>query len=600
VLLLASASARGQFTEFATRDGDKLIEGDREIRFISLNIPNLHYVEDYLPFAGTNPWRLPSQFEIRDALTAIRQIGGKVTRMYVLSVRRQDDEPGIIRHVEGPGKFNEAAFRALDTVLMVANQVGVRVIIPFVDNWKWWGGPAEYAAFRGKERDLFWTDPELIEDFKATVAFLVNRVNTCTGVAYKEDRAILAWETGNELVAPFSWTKEIAAYIKSLDENHLLIEGTHAKELSEEALDDPNIDIVSTHHYGDPAASLGFIMANQARARGKKPYVIGEYGIIPTQDIRAITDTIIRHGLAGGMVWSLRFRAREGGFYHHDEYNRVAAYRWPGFPNGESYDERMVLSILRDKAHEINGTLAPRLPVPEPPELLPTTSAARISWRGSTGARLYVVERKDADSAGWTMVADRVDESRTQYRPLFCDESAGFGKQYTYRVKAANESGTSEWSNEIGPIGVTTKVLVDEMESFDRVYQKDGALELLTSQGVRLAKEDRSRLAGPAGSYVIYKAPGRLTSIRVDAFRAPKGAAVRCAVDTAPGSFSDVRTRDTAYVFGKNDYGFYDAVTSTADSLPGTASLVKISLGEGIQIGRVEIEYEPQPGARKD
>ncbi|MCC6395404.1 MAG: hypothetical protein IT282_00180, partial [Bacteroidetes bacterium] len=496
VVMAFWSAAPAQFRDFIMRDGDKLMEGDREFRFISMNIPNLHYVEDYLPFSGTNPWRLPDEFEIRDALTAISQMGGKVARTYVISVRRQDDDPDIIRHVEGPGRFHEDAFKALDKVLQVANEVGVRVIIPFVDNWQWWGGPAEYAAFRGKSRDAFWTDPELIEDLKSTIHFVLNRRNTCTGIAYKDDKAIMAWETGNELDAPFSWTSEIAAYVKSQDYNHLLIEGIHAKELSPEAIDDPNIDVLSTHHYGDPRASLQAIVANAGMARGKKPYIIGEYGIIPTQDIREITDTIIHQGLAGGMLWSLRFRNRNGGFYCHYEYNGYAAYRWPGFPDGDPYDERLVLGLIRDKAHQIDSSPVPRLPVPAPPLLLGATSGLALSWQGSAGARSYSVERRDADSANWTVVAQAIDESRYQYRPLYVDETAAAGKVYFYRVQARNESGLSEYSNTAGPFSTGALTLVDEMESFDRVFQKDGFLTLLTFQDIRKAKEDRSRLVG--------------------------------------------------------------------------------------------------------
>ena len=65
--------------------------------------------------------------------------------------------PTSFRHVEGPGKFNEEAFKAYDKVLQIANKVGIRVIIPLVDNWWWWGGPKEYAAFRGKQKDEFRT-----------------------------------------------------------------------------------------------------------------------------------------------------------------------------------------------------------------------------------------------------------------------------------------------------------------------------------------------------------------------------------------------------------------------------------------------------------
>jgi hypothetical protein len=589
VVILLGGDLQAQFKDFVTRSGDALMDGDRQLRFISFNIPNLHYVEDYLPFSGTNPWRLPDEFEIRDALTAIKQVGGKVTRMYVLSVRRQDDTPDIIRHVVGPGDFNEDAFRALDKVLQIANEVGVRVIMPFVDNWKWWGGVREYAAFRGKQREAFWTDPQLIADFEKTIGFVINRTNTYTGVAYKNDKAILAWETGNELVTPFSWTREIAAYVKSLDTNHLLIEGTLARELSQDAIDDPNIDILSTHHYGDPNVSLQHIVSNQRLAKGKKPYMIGEYGIVPTQDIRAITDTIIRQGLVGGMLWSLRFREREGGFYNHYEYNKVSAYRWPGFQNGEVYDERMVLSIIREKAYEIDGDLQPRLPIPEKPTLLTFNDVSSISWQGSVGAQSYVVERKDADSTEWRVLAGDIDESRYQYQPLFCDTSAEFGRKYFYRVEAKNESGASDYSNVVGPVPVVAKKVVDEMESLDKVFQKDGDLRLLTYQDIRKAKEDRSRLTGGKGGYVIYKVPATVSAISVDAFRVSEWSDLRIAADSSLNRFSELPTKTRVFRFGPNDYGFYDAVSYICDQIPPGTKFIKILLNEGIQISRVEI-----------
>ena len=205
----------------------------------------------------------------------------------------------------------------------------------------------------------------MIGDLKTTIRFLVTRKNTCTGTVYRDDKAILAWETGNEMEAPFSWTKEIAAYVKSLDTNHLLAEGTNFRALSRDAIEDLNLDILTTHHYGDPQASLAQIVENQTLARGKKPYVVGEYGIVPLQDICALTDTIINQGLAGGMIWSLRFRNREGGFYHHFEYNGVESYRWPGFKAGDFYNEKMVVNFLRDRAYRIDGLTPPRMPILE-------------------------------------------------------------------------------------------------------------------------------------------------------------------------------------------------------------------------------------------
>ena len=114
---------------------------------------------------------------------------------------REGSDMGDCVHVRRPGEFNEEGFRALDKVIEVARRKGIRVIIPFVDQAKWWGGIGEYAAFRGKPADAFWTDPQIIDDFKATVRYLLTRKNTYTGVAYRDEPAIFGWETGNEIDA---------------------------------------------------------------------------------------------------------------------------------------------------------------------------------------------------------------------------------------------------------------------------------------------------------------------------------------------------------------------------------------------------------------
>ncbi|MCJ7756299.1 MAG: cellulase family glycosylhydrolase, partial [Thermoanaerobaculales bacterium] len=216
---------------FVTARGDRLFEGQDEFRFLSFNVPNLHYIEDDMRFAQAMPFRWSNEYEVRDALDSIRQMGGLVVRIYALSVRKPDDPDDMPRHVFGPGEFDERGFEALDMVLDVARTKGVRVIIPLVDNWSWWGGVAEYAAFREKPREAFWTDPELIDDYKKTLRFVLERVNTRNQVTYSDDPTILAWETGNELQCPHAWTAEIAAYIHQLDPNHLVIDGRQEQVL---------------------------------------------------------------------------------------------------------------------------------------------------------------------------------------------------------------------------------------------------------------------------------------------------------------------------------------------------------------------------------
>ena len=219
---------------FVTRDGDRLLEGDREFRFLSFNIPNLHYVEDDLRFDQSMPFRFPDAFEIEDALTTIDQVGGRVVRMYALSVRRADDPADMPRHIVGPGQLNEQALVVLDQVIAAAGRHDVRMMIPFIDQWSWWGGTTELAGFRGKPRDAFWTDPQLLfEDYQAIVAHLVQPGEHRDGPwPIEMIRTILAWETGNKLGAPDAWTAKAGGGLHQVDwmRHHLVLDGTQAAD----------------------------------------------------------------------------------------------------------------------------------------------------------------------------------------------------------------------------------------------------------------------------------------------------------------------------------------------------------------------------------
>ena len=421
--LAGSLNAQSVFREFVTVKGDQLLENGKPFRFVSFNIPNLHLVEDNTVFEGDNAWRWPDRFEITDAFESVRQQGGQVVRTYVLSVVRTNDAPGVPRHVLGPGKFNEEGFRTLDMVLQVANQTGVRVIVPFVDNWSWWGGIAEYAGFRGKSKEAFWTDPQIIADFKETIRFVIGRTNTLTGVRYGDDRAIFCWETGNELQSPAPWTRESAAFIKTLDRHHPVMDGYHTTELRSESLAMPEVDIVTTHHYpGGNKSFAELVRANWAKAQGKKPYIVGEFGFVPMAQIVSAVEAVRQTGTAGALAWSLRPRNRDGGFYWHSEPaggNKYKAFHWPGFATGADYDEAALMALLQRHAYGIRNLPVPKLRPPKPPRLLPIVNAAAISWQGSVGATSYLVERAAKITGPWTTAGDAVDETAVQYRPLF-------------------------------------------------------------------------------------------------------------------------------------------------------------------------------------
>ncbi len=589
--------AQGQPQNFITRSGDRLMEGQREFRFVSVNIPNLHYIEDNLPFQESGPWRLPDEFEIRDALLSVEQMGGRVVRTYTLSVRKSNDDPSIPRHVLRPGEFNEAAFLVFDKILQVANERGIKVIIPFVDQWPWFGGIAEYAAFRGKKAEEFWTDPQIIEDFKQTVRYLVNRKNTYTGVPYRDDKAILAWETGNELSNPPSWSREIAAFVKSLDQNHLVLDGYNAgsRGLQNDVLSDPNIDIVTTHHYPDSRGGVDKILRriqeSRQRTKGNKAYFLGEFGFIPLDQVKAILDLVASEEISGALIWSLRFHNRDGGFYWHSEPlggGLYKAYHWPGFQTGDAYEEAAVLALLRERTFQLQGMPVPPLTAPSAPTLLPISSAQAISWQGSAGASGYDVQRATSTRGPWSVVGSNIDDTMVQYRPLFSDEFAELGKTYYYRVVARNRAGQSSPSNVVGPVRVSTLALIDEMRDYGKTFSHEGPL-VLVSNDTRKSKEDSHRLKGKDGASIMYRTLEPIRSARLSVFFEGEVLDFEILGSGDGIGFTPLEAKRRDFFGGKGDYDYWKPVEYQVQA-PGGTYFLKLVYKADAQLARVEID----------
>jgi len=497
-------------THFITTDGTKLMDGDEELRFISYNYPGALFNED------EGEGLVPTPFEQEDAIRTIAQSDGQVFRTYTLTVRDKEDAPDAVRHIDGPGIINEEAFVSLDKLLQLANQYQVRVIIPFIDNWDWPpGGITDFAHFRGKERMDFYTDPQLIEDFKRVLDQVMNRVNSFTGVKYKDDPAILAWETGNELMVAPEWMHEIAAYYKSINPNQLLISGNQMelphfyRNISDAALADPNIDIVKSHYYsGNYAVRVAEDKA-LADAHGK-PFLVGEFGFKPTSEVNAMLDAVIETGTTGAMIWSLRPHSYSGGLIRHTEYDpgdgiTYRSYHWPGFPSGDYQDATTIVHLLREKAYAIQGKEVPQLPVPEPaPELIETDSISELRWRGSTGASAYTVERAESAGGPWTVVGERVLDDVEPGGIMFADTTAISGNTYYYRVKGMNDSGETGYSNVLGPI--TAKfVLTDAMAGGEAkpYYATDDAVVYRVPSEIRSFAVEAETAADASGDFAF-------------------------------------------------------------------------------------------------
>ena len=438
---LFHADASAAFTNFITRSGDKLMDGGSEFRFISINSP-------MLPLNLEGPWRRTDPWEMEDALKSIAQMGGTVTRVYVFSMQG-NGYGGTKVHYYGDGNYDEDLFVDFDKMLQIAEENGIRIFIPFIDQWNHIGGFTDFSRLNGGGN--FFTDTLVIQRFKNFISYILNRRNTFTGEKYKDCKAILAWETGNELDGPESWSRDISAFIKSIDSNHLVADGRYCYGIaSEESVDDPNMDIYDSHTYSpNNADRIALIRGGRNVTIGKKVFIMGEFGYKPNEyaGMDGFLNTVISSGISGAMIWSLRSHSKDGGFYTYSEAS-LYVYQWPGIDE----DAVNVLNILRNHAFEIRGLPVPERPIPEAPVMLSCSTVAGVNiikWKGSVGAENYDIQRGTSVSGPWTTVGVGVLENQYPYQP-FRDITASENDYYFYRAIANNISGSSPPSEPIG------------------------------------------------------------------------------------------------------------------------------------------------------
>lgn len=462
------------------RKGDQLYQGHKPFRFMSFAAPNIQQNESQIRKDRSN--RFPDEYEIRDILDAIHRQGGTATRTFSLSVYSpQDDNMPV--YISGHRAYNEEAFKCLDRVIALCHDYDVRVIIPFIASQSFGGirGVDEFSALAGKPAGSFWTDPEVKADFKHFLDFILNRVNTVNGIPYKEDPAILAWQLGNEfgsyagdrgldydVWSPriLDWTQEIAAYIKKVDPNHLLMEAGGVDR--EAMIQDPNIDIISEHLYeywnrlgGRPWRLAPIALESWEQCKGRKPLMIDEFGLGTFDNLGELMQTIREETkIAGGLMWSIRGHRRDGGWYYHNEGGTpVNSFHVPGFATGYEYDEKRILDLVRKEAYLIREMAPEQIEGPSLPPVL-FRQGEGFTWRGATGAAYYTIERAETETGPWTVLATGLHDSVIrdvkgyEYTPaaseptvLFYDETKISGEKYFYRIKGENVAGPSAYSD---------------------------------------------------------------------------------------------------------------------------------------------------------
>ncbi|MCH8556276.1 MAG: cellulase family glycosylhydrolase [Balneolia bacterium] len=197
-------------------------------------------------FVGTNAYYLPNYQKLNEgvvnrAFNSFEEAGINVIRMwafydgYDCGYSQNDPNENVIQ--TSPGVYSESALQDLDKVIAKGKERNMRFILPFVNYWDELGGICQYNTWAGADNprrnmDFFINNEETQQWFRDYIEMLLNRVNTVTGIAYKDEPAIMAWQVMNEgrnrnqpPEILRDWYQEIAQFIKSIDGNHLVSTG---------------------------------------------------------------------------------------------------------------------------------------------------------------------------------------------------------------------------------------------------------------------------------------------------------------------------------------------------------------------------------------
>ncbi|MED6109868.1 hypothetical protein PIB30_037526 [Stylosanthes scabra] len=207
---------------FVKRSGTNFVVNGKRFYFNGFNAYWLMYM-------GTDP---STRSKVTTTLQQASTHGLRVARTWAFN-----DGPNYRALQVSPGVYDESVFRGLDFVVSEAGKHGVRLILSLVNNWKDFGGKNQYVEWAREhggqnvnDEDEFFSNPIAKQYYKNHIKAVVGRRNTITGVAYQDDPTIFAWELMNEPRSKTDysgklikeWVIEMAAYVKSIDGNHLL------------------------------------------------------------------------------------------------------------------------------------------------------------------------------------------------------------------------------------------------------------------------------------------------------------------------------------------------------------------------------------------
>jgi hypothetical protein len=374
---------------FVTRSGSTLQLDDKVFRSIGTNLYWLGLDENV---GGVN---YPTQFRITDGLETAAGLGFRIVRGHTLGVSTGNPlsfEPSF-------GVFNDSALLAADWAIAEATRLGLKLQIPLTDNWRYYhGGKHDFTTWVGEpDETKFFTNTAAIAAFYDYVQHRLLHVNPFTGLQAINETAIFCWESGNEFSkAPAAWTQALAEFIKKIDTNHLVMDGTNG--IVDASLLSPSVDLYSQHFY--PASASALVSAASRVAAQNKVFINGEFGWVGVNTTAFLDTVVATQNVTASMFWSIFPHSDSHGFVNHSDGFTVH------YPPGDNAIMSNFVKTARAHAATIMGQTSP-LPFPQPPAPLITSIttasayATSLAWRGAIFAITYDVQYSRSAAGPW-------------------------------------------------------------------------------------------------------------------------------------------------------------------------------------------------------
>ena len=305
-------------------------------------------------FMGTNLWygmHLAAKGEdgnrdrLLRELDRLQSLGVKNLRIMAAS-EGPDTAPWRVLPtlMNAPGEYNDTLWDGLDFLLAEMGKREMHAVVCLNNFWPWSGGMAQYVNWVKKKTipypppaaggswwrymkytSKFYKNKKAQKLFRQYLNLIINRKNKYSGLLYKNDPTIMAWQLANEprgvlkARAMNRWIATTAEYIKSLDTNHLVTLGSEGNTSSFTAGNNfvknhssPYIDYTTIHIWAqnwlwyDPAKpeatypkalekAINYIDKHIVYAQQlNKPLVLEEFGISRDEN---------DHSVSGGLKW---------------------------------------------------------------------------------------------------------------------------------------------------------------------------------------------------------------------------------------------------------------------------------------------------------